>query len=238
MSAIPSHPSTEILDCTLDSVRHHLPESEIILTFDGIREQQEDRRADYEEFIRRMLWRADKHYGNICPLIFDNHTHQVGMARTALEYIRTPLLMYAEQDTPLVTDYEIDFDMIAAFIMGGRSNVVRLHHEAVIPVEHELMIHGMEPDLPFLRTSQWSQRPHVASVAYYRRMLKESFSPEARSFIEDKHHGIVAEAFLLDGINGWNQHKVHIFAPEGPIKRSYHTDGRAGGRKYDELQQF
>jgi hypothetical protein len=59
VSPIKSHPDTAILDETLDSVRYHHPTAEIILTFDGIREEQSRRWHDYEEFIRRALWRAD-----------------------------------------------------------------------------------------------------------------------------------------------------------------------------------
>jgi hypothetical protein len=93
----------------------------------------------------------------------------------------------------------------------------------------------------FIRTSQWSQRPHIASVAYYRRILDSHFSADAKCFIEDKMHGVLDQAYILDGIAGWNQHRIHIYDPgngNGNMKRSYHTDGRAGERKYDERQIF
>jgi hypothetical protein len=236
VSPIPSHPDTKILDETLDSVRHHLPDAEIILTFDGVRPEQEHRKADYERFIQTALWRADHHYGYILPLIFDDHQHQTGMMRAVLDKIDTPLLMYVEQDTPLVTDEAIDFDKIAEFILEGHSNLVRLHHEGRIPAEHEHMIHGDEGG--FIRTSQWSQRPHVASVAFYRRIMAAHFSSGARSFIEDRMHGVVDEAFRVDGMLGWEQYRLHIYNPGENLKRSYHTDGRAGEPKYDRTQVF
>lgn len=248
VSPIRSHPGTQILDETLDSVRHHLPDSEIVLTFDGVRLEQGDRRRDYEEHMRRALWRADHVYGNVLPLIFETHQHQTGMMRAALEHIDTPLLMYVEQDTPLVTDEAIDFELIGDYIIGGASNVVRLHHEGVIPAEHEHMCHGVTtfthsgPDrdarASFIRTSQWSQRPHVASVAFYRRIMQNCFTPEARSFIEDRMHGVVDEAYRRDGLPGWQQYAVHIYKPGENLKRSYHTDGRAGEPKFDDRQVF
>jgi hypothetical protein len=244
VSVIKSHPSTGILEQTLDSIRHHLPDSEIILTFDGVRDEQFKYRLLYEEHIRRVLWLADKHYGNVCPYIFDEHQHQTGMLRHVLDDIRTPLMLYVEQDTPLVTDEPIEWDRVTDMFEFGYSNLVRLHHEAVIPEDHAHMMHGMESEFDcewcggtdFIRTSQWSQRPHVASVAYYRRILGSHFSPNARCFIEDKMHGVVDEAFNLDGMLGWNQHRLHIYAPKGNMKRSYHTDGRAGAPKYDDSQ--
>jgi len=237
VSPIPSHPDTEILEQTLDSVRHHLPDAEIILTFDGVRAEQDDRAQDYAEHIRRALWRADHHYGNICPLIFDEHTHQAGMARAALAEVRTPLVLYVEQDTPLVTDEPIEWDDCAALIESGQADVVRFHHEALIPEPHQHMMHGLEGK--FLRTSQFSARPHLASTGYYRRVLADHFSPGANCFLEDVLHGVCSEAVIIDGMAGWDRHKLWIYHPDtGNIKRSWHIDGRAGAPKYDELQRF
>jgi hypothetical protein len=236
VSPIPSHPDTDILDETLASVRHHLPDVEIILTFDGVRLEQTGRRSDYNEFTRRALINArkDRH---TCPLIFTDHQHQSGMIRAALPEVRTPLLMYIEQDTPLVTDEPINWDAITRFITDGHSNSVRLHHEAHIPEVHDYLMHGSQtPD--FMRTSQWSQRPHIASVAYYRRIINDHFTPKANCFLEDRMYGVVVNTYLADGMPGWQQHRLHIYTPnEGrDIKRSYHTDGRAGEAKFDDRQ--
>lgn len=248
VSAIKSHPDTSILDETLDSIRHHFPDAEILLTFDGVRAEHKHRRRDYEEHIRRALWRADHHYGAVCPFVFEEHRHQSGMMRAVLDEIKTPLLLYVEQDAPLVTDEPIEWRNIQGFITSGRSNLVRLHHEGRIPTEHLHMMHGVQcfgcgssgetiHGTNFTMTSQWSQRPHVASVAYYRRILDSHFSANARCFIEDCMHGVVDNAYRRDGMLGWNQHRLHIYTPDGGnIKRSYTTDGRAGEPKYDDTQ--
>lgn len=237
ISPIKSHPDTSVLDETLHSIRWALPDTEIILTFDGVRPEQEHRRRDYNEFTRRAIWSADHNFGNMLPLLFDDHHHQSGMMRAALNKIDTPLVLYVEQDTPLVLDEPIDWETITQFVASGQSNVVRLHHEAQIPPDHNHMMHGMESG--FIRTSQWSQRPHIASLAYYRRILDAHFTPNARCFIEDKMHGVLEQAYNVDGIAGWNQHRVHIYDPgNGNMKRSYHIDGRAGEAKYDDSQVF
>jgi hypothetical protein len=237
VSPIPSHPDPSILVQTLDSVRQCLPDAEIIVTFDGVRTEQRGRKRAYAEFTHQALWLADHKYGNILPILFGKHQHQTGMMRAVIDKIETPLMLYVEQDTPLVTDEPIDWESIKHFITSGQSNVVRLHHEGVIPADHMHMMHSH--DGGFIRTSQWSQRPHIASVAYYRRILDSHFSADAKCFIEDKMHGVLDQAFRLDGIAGWNQHRAHIYDPgNGNMKRSYHTDGRAGERKYDERQIF
>ena len=56
-SPIKSHPDTSIIEETIKSIRHHLPDSEIIVTFDGVREEQEDLLEEYTEFKKQMLWK-------------------------------------------------------------------------------------------------------------------------------------------------------------------------------------
>lgn len=237
VSPIPSMPSTEILDETIGSIRHWHPDAEIMLCFDGVRAEQEYMRADYDEFIRRALWNADHDRKAVCPFIFETHHHQVGMLRAVMDEIKTDLLLFVEQDAPLVTDEPIDWDASVEMITSGRADIIRYAHEAVVPQEHSHMMLGIEGQ--FMRTCQFSARPHLASVAYYRRILASHFSPKACSFIEDVMHSVCHQAYILDGINGWRQHRLWYFHPEGGnIKRSYTTDGRAGGPKYDDKQVF
>lgn len=236
-SPIKSHPDTSIIAETIKSVRHHLPNSEIIVTFDGVRDEQEHRRADYEEAIREVLWLSNTDW-KLYPIIFDKHSHQVGMAREIMSAISSGTILYVEQDTPLVTDYDIPFERLVGYIEDGTSNMIRFHFEAVIPKAHEHMMLGAEND-ELLRTSQWSQRPHLASTAYYKRILDNHFSEDATCFIEDKMHGVLHSTYRENGIDGWYQHRVHIYTPDSKnLKRSYHTDGRAGEEKLDNTQVF
>ncbi len=240
VSPIKSHPSTDILDQTIKSIRYHLPTSEIIVTFDGVRGEQVDKVDDYEEFKRRALWNFNFNHKNITPVIFYEHMHQTGMMKNIIDDIKTKLIMYVEQDTPLVIDEEIAFDDIFRTILSGDLNVVRLYHEGVIPREHEYLMHGLllSEDTKFVKTSQWSQRPHVSTIAFYRDMLNSHFSENSKSFIEDKMHGVLQNAYNDDGMQGWNLFRVAIYCPGDNMKRSYHTDGRAGEQKFDDTQVF
>ena len=49
-SVIRSHPSTAIIDETINNIRYHLPDSEIILQIDGIRDEQLHRKKEYDEY--------------------------------------------------------------------------------------------------------------------------------------------------------------------------------------------
>ena len=226
-SPIKSHPSTEIIDQTIESIRHHT-DMDIIITIDGVRPEQKDLEPQYQEYVRKLLWKCNFEYKNVIPLLFEKHMHQSGMIKEALEYVKTPLVMFVEHDTPLVTDMEIDWKAISKDILGGVANVIRFHFEAKIPEEHEyLMVH--EKDMPNLvATKQWSQRPHVAGTAFYKDIM-QFFSPDANCFIEDLIYGKCVEG-------NWDDWKVFIYHPAGNIKRSLNLDGRAGDKKFEKEQ--
>lgn len=236
VSPIASHPETSIIEETVASIRHHLPDAELLLTFDGVRPEQEARRADYEEAIRRTLWLA-KGWGAVCPFVWDQHLHQVGMMRAVIDEIRTPLLLFVEQDTPLYTSETIDWSACIDFILSGKGNSIRFAHESHIPAEHAYLMHGLVDGM-FMRTSQYSARPHLASVAYYRHLLDNYFTPEANCFLEDPLHSVCSEAAKLRGEEGLREHGLFIYHPEGSILRSRHSDGRAGEDKFDAIQRF
>lgn len=234
-SPIPSHPNTEILEETIESVRAQLPDAEIILSFDGVRAEQEHRRADYEAFIQRALWLADHRWGNVLPLIHAEHLHQAVCTKRALEHVRTPLMLFVEHDTPLTG--EIPWGDLAETILAGDANVIRMHHEASVLEPHRYLMLDDEPQkvrsVPMMRTIQWSQRPHLASVAWYRELLGRWFPADEKDFIEDVVYGRLITAHERDGDMGWMGWRTWIYTPDGDIKRSYHTDGRAGEDKFD-----
>lgn len=228
-SVLPSHPSTNIIDETIETIRIHLPKSEIILQIDGLRSEQEDRKEDYNEYKTQLLWKCLHEYKNVIPYVFDEHLHQSGMMLRTIDEIKTPLMLYVEADCPLTPDMPIDFELCRDFIFNGDANTIRYHFEGVIPKEHEGLMLGRQGK--FMKTYQWSQRPHLSSVLYY----KEVILPKLKDgqFIEDVFHGQVANDWYDHGQIGWNKHRLWIYYPnEKNIQRSYTLDGRAGGKKY------
>jgi len=234
-SPIPTHPRSHILEETIASVRDRLPAAEIVLVFDGVRPEQEHRRSDYELFMQRALWLADHKWHNTLPLINDEHVHQAVAAKRALEHIHTPVLLFVEHDTPLMG--EIPWADISETIRHGDANIVRLHHEASILEPHRYLMLDDQPQkirgVPMMRTIQWSQRPHLASVAWYRSLLDRWFPGDEKDFIEDRVYGRLIEDHKRDGDMGWLGWRTWIYTPDGNIQRSYHSDGRAGEGKFD-----
>lgn len=154
------------------------------------------------------------------------------------KWIKTPLLLMAEQDTPIVCTGEyvswngitvdtarpIPWTSIFELVLSGDANAVRLYHRADgIPSAHtHLMKEKFEfRGERFLKTLAWSQRPHIASTEYYREALSKYFSPQANTFIEDRLMTFVEH-------QSWDSSKVVIYWPsDGEAMRSWHSDGRA-----------
>lgn len=229
-SPIPSHPSTAILDETIASVRFHFPWADILILCDGVRPEQEDRREDYDRYVQEVCWKANFEWHRVYPIVFGGHEHQANMTRAALDYVRTPLIMFVEHDTPLVTDEPIDWPRIIPMMedLNG-PDVLRFHFEAHVHPEHEHLMEGGVLDshgVPMRMTHQWSQRPHVAKRTYYQRILREHFPPNGRTMIEDRMHS-VAQEFPFEHVIGM------YHPPGGNIKRSLHSDGRGDDPKYE-----
>ncbi len=229
-SPIPSHPSTEMIEQTIKSIRHYL-DCDIIIAIDGVRSEQEHMRKSYEEYIKTLLWKCNFEYTNIRPVVFATHRHQSGMMREILPMIDTPLLLFAEHDTPLVTDEPIDFPYLQEKLLASEAYAIRFHYEAAIPEPHKHMMIG-EPKDDLQATFQWSQRPHLAQVYLYQGLMK-FFSENSNCFIEDLVHGKLITAYENGSWEGW---KVFIYHPKGNIKRSLNLDGRGSDKKFDEEQ--
>ena len=230
-SVIPDHPSTTMIEQTIKDIRFHFPDNEIIMQIDGLREEQIGRKKDYDEYKNRILWKCLHEYKNILPIIFDKHSHQTTMMKKTIGIIDTSVMLYVEGDAPLTTDNDIDWQKCLDMLEYDKANTIRFHFEASVPEPHKHLMFGLEDG--FMKTAQWSQRPHLSTVKYYKEVVLP-FSDE-KTFIEDRFHGKIQDDCLPENTfsqEGWEKHKLWIYHPEGHIKRSYHLDGRQGTRKF------
>ena len=231
-SPIKDHPSTEIIEETIASIRHNLPTAEIIIMIDGVRDQQANYQDRYTDYVRNLLWLCNFEWENVTPLLFETHHHQANMTRVALEHVTTPNVVFVEHDTPLVTDRPFEWSEMCALIATGTVDMIRFHYAGHVHPEHEhLMLDKIPVNLDGVwlrRTLQWSQRPHLASTEYYRRIIREYFPPDNNTMIEDRMHS-VAQSYP-------EVNRLALYCPpdpDGSIIRSYHLDGRKDDPKFD-----
>jgi hypothetical protein len=225
------------LRSTVESIRERLPEAEIIVMCDGVRSEQEDLRDEYQQMVGRLMYACQHEWHDVLPIVFEHHAHQANMTRAALELVRTPLVLFVEHDMPLAG--EIPFSDLAQMVRSGFANVVRLGQDREREQYAQLMLeqtpmHWKAPGwqhipgarIPFVRTIQWSQRPHLASTGFYRQMIGTYYGTESRTMIEDVMHGVVQDAWHRHGVAGWEQFRLVFYAPGGDETRSRHLDGR------------
>lgn len=239
-SPIPSHPSTEVIDQTIASIRAQLPLAEVVIAIDGVRPEQEDRSADYQEYVRRLLRRTNFDWHNVVPVVLPGWGHQANATRAALELVASPLVLFVEHDTPLVG--EIEWRKLCEFVASGQANAVRFHHETSILDVHRSIMFDDQPQrvqvgqhvVRARRTKAWWQRPHLASTRFYRERIMPIFGEDSRTMIEDVVYGLMSRDCSDYGEAGWWDWRVWIYTPEGDsIKRSTHLDGRGDDTKYE-----
>jgi hypothetical protein len=193
---------------------------------DGVRPEQQDLTDAYNEYLRRVVWKAMHHWDQVYPVIMGQFVHQAEATRRTLDRVYTPLVLFVEHDTPLIGD--IPFGQLGDAVKA-ENLIIRLHHEAAVHPEHVHLNAGplrTAAGVPIQPTVQWSQRPHLAQTDKYRHLIATYFTPESRTFIEDKMHGVAH-------YDRWEDWRLALYHPEGDIKRSTHTDGRAGASKFD-----
>lgn len=236
-SPIESHPSTAVLDETLDSVQERLPGVDVIVGFDGVRPEQEKFTAAYDEYVRRALTSFSFDRANVLPVLLDEWSHQANVTRAMLDYVHTPTILFVEHDCPLVGD--IPFGDLVTLVTHGEANVVRLSHEQTVLEPHSyLMLEGTPRvinGVPLIGTIQWSQRPHLASTAYYRQLIGRYFGHGSRTMIEDVMHGVLQQSYRE---GGWGMDRVFIYAPDGGYQRSTTSDGRGSEPKFDMWVEY
>lgn len=235
-SPIPGHPDTSILEATIASVRERLPHAEIIVGLDGVRPEQAHLQGQYDEYVRRVVWKCNWEWHNVLPVVMDEWVHQANVTRALLTFVRTPTILFMEHDTPLVGD--IPWDELVQQINLSTANVIRLHQDVDIHPDHQRLMLDPEPVLlggvPLRRTAAWWQRPHLADTDFYRNVIHQFFPTGSRTMIEDRVYG----AMWIDCVDkrrGWDNWRVWIYQPDGDMRRSGHLDGRQNEPKFDML---
>lgn len=228
-SPTPNNPDFSHLEATVAAIRNQLPTSEILLMLDGLYPAQSHLASNYHEYVRRVLWACNHHWFNVVPFLYTDYLHQSGKLIRTLPHIRTDYILWNEHDTPLEGD--IDWEACITELAEDRLDLIRFYHEPNVHPEHEWLMRGRHSDL-FLRTVQQSGRPHLATTAYYRRVMADHFSDDSCTFIEYVMHSVCQQ----EDIQPWEQHRMALYAPVDAevIKRSGHIDARGGESTFEE----
>ena len=220
-SPIPVHPSTEMIEKCIDSVRVYFPRSPMYVMADGVRPQISGRERQYAEYKHNLLDLCDSgRFGNCEIRVFPEFSQQAIMTSRTLEFVKRPLVLFVEHDVTLRADPALEFQAMASAIMEGHANMVRLYHWDKIWHEHQHLMRGEfeHRGVKFIKTVQYSQWPNLAALDYYKRILRNYFTPGQQNMIETVMYGPVVSA-------PWEQNKIVIYAPEN-MDTFVHMNGR------------
>lgn len=238
-SPIPSHPSVAMLRETIDSIQHRLPLAEIIVAADGVREEQTHLADAYMDYLHHVAWLCNTTWRNVCLVTMPGHRHQALTLKRAMELVDTPYVFVSEHDTPL--QGEIDMLGCENVLQAGYGDMIRFIHESRVLDDYEhLMLGGPEErcGVKLRATMQWSQRPHLATAAFYRRVLSTYFGDDSRTMVEDVMYGVIknlVEADFNNWLSGFRLWVYHEPDDHGSIQRSYHLDGRGDEPMFDNV---
>lgn len=233
-SPSPTHPSTEMLERVITSVRAYLPDSEILVMLDGVAPMLESHSDDYEMYIHRVLWLCEHELSGVVPVILPSHGHQTGSVTRTLPLVQTPYLMLLEHDFELFGDIPVT-DLLG-LIREGEADVVRINMETAVEPAHLHMHIDKEPitvcGVPLQRTWQWSSRPHFASTAYYKQLADNHFRVTRPEYVESVMSSVCSVGWVNHGMNGWFRDRIVLYTPPGDQQRCRHLDGRSGDPSY------
>lgn len=201
----PSHPSPRILDRTIVGLRAQLPNCPVVITCDGL--SPRDIETDYDssryyEFEEKIVDR----YPNCQVYMYEDHKHQSGMLGLALDCVKTPLILYLEDDWEFLPYPPIYWDKLFKLVQNGTYNYIRLFAQHRIHPDHEHMMYGREmvDDLAFVKTMMWSQNPHICTTDFYRSQVANRCEGQ-RDYIEN---------VMCRNIAGtWDTWKMAIYNP-------------------------
>jgi hypothetical protein len=113
------------------------------------------------------------------------------MLETQLRLVRTPYILYVEDDWEFLDYPPIWWDALIEFLKDGRLNYIRLFAQNRIHPLHEHMMRErvIWDGVPFILHQQWSQNPHLSTTQFYNDHVLPLCKSNPADYIENVMHG-------------------------------------------------
>ena len=144
-SPTPNRSSTAVIDACYEAVRKHLPDSQVYMLTDGLREEQIEEKLYYDVYKKELVRRTqeDPEWKNVKVIEAPEFGHEAGQMRAFMNsgVCATPLICYLQHDAILI-DAPIDWRGIVASLQENIVSCVRFALDVGFPQGKEHMFRG------------------------------------------------------------------------------------------------
>ena len=226
-SPLNEHPSTRIIDKTIEHIRSYeeLRDMEIFLMFDGVAPELTQYTERYEEYKRVCMDKSnfDPKWRKVIPIVFDQHTWSANMIRKSLnEFVRTPYVICTDHDMYPIG--EIPWAKLFSCLELPEVYNIRLNcWDRIIP-EHQYLF-GQVQDVngvPLTKTLQWSDQLHVCRTDWLKGIINKYIGRESKIYLE----GIMYQVVYNRSWAAWNEYGLWLYTPPGNTRRTEYDNGR------------
>lgn len=235
-SYIPSHPSIEIIQKTIESLSYInlLKHTKIILAHDGLLAKKNNEKANsilYEEYLENLRKYITSLPLNHCPNIeitrCTNHVHLTGNVRNAMSTVTTKYVLVIQHDLPFFREFDIqkviqdmnENENLKHIRFNKRSNIKAVSDIGRTSEASQLFgLQVKQTNYTYTRTPSWADNNHICKTQYYNDIVLKECSD-----------GRAMEHDLMKKIRNETTHKKYgtfIFGQLNNPAVIKHTDGR------------
>jgi ACT domain-containing protein len=216
-SFIPSHPSTKIIDETLNSLKFISADQNfpIILAHDFSDKKQ------YIKYLETIKYYNEKDK-RINIYIRSSHGHLVGNIRNIIDKINTKYILVIQQDLPFIKKFEIN-KIIEDMESCNELKHIRFNHRKNLKIRWDSISNLFGKQLicnnyTYTKTPAWSDMNHLSQTIYYKNII-----------LNECADGNFMENTLLKRPSnkiGHEKYGTYIFGAYGEENVIKHIDGR------------
>ena len=242
-SFIPSLPSTELIDETIESLHYleglRLQSTPIIITIDGAYNKDRGPNAprtkvlqEYKQKLQQKYLARDVPHNNITILTSETNIKLVGNVQKAMDIVNTEFVYLVQHDMPFIapinhtglvaTFHNHPDDQVRLVRFSPRKTLTR-HRDHILGVceEDEIMFHDVASNIHLSKTHTWSDNNHFTRKSYYEEIFTTIDGWDNTRYMEEK-----MKVMGIDNCSYWG---TYLYGAIGDRPTILHRDGR---RKY------
>ena len=232
-SPIPTHPNTNIIESTIDSLMNikEIKNCKIIITFDGCNDERFNVRYEQYKININELIKNKYEFRNVICVYADEYVHQTNTIRNSMKYINTPFMFVIEHDWLIFGDIKFR-EIISVMNMYKKIiKCVRLNYLSGYMYSNKLYPPFVVPEpidfngVKLIYTDKWSCHPHISHKDSYE-FYFHFISDKTRCYMEEILYGMEYTRIQINHLNFYEFGTWIYGEPSDNMLHIRHIDGR------------